>query len=240
MTHRVWVIGQGAFLTRTVRKLTSSGFSPIVHETSIKSSSLKNSKDIFSRGNPNINDPGESTVPLLTPVILANNPYILSDDFLTRRTNVFNLHNSDVQLNRGLAQICILDSMLTGSQTFGTTLQKLTPRVEVDSSPTLHIESFKLTKTASFEEITIRTSEAWFHTLDRILIPSLENNSPPIPLQIEFGPIVSPNTLREKVYGQKMFNEAIQEKGLGNLAKFFPRTNALVEEFQNFWRDKEM
>lgn len=240
MTLRVWVIGQGAFLSRTVRKLTSLGFLPIVHETSLKSSSSKNSKNFLSRGNPNTNDPGEGLIPAPTPVILANNPYILSDDFLTRRPNVFNIHNSDVQLNRGLAQNCILDTMLTGSQTFGTTLQKLTPRAEVDSSTTLHIESFKLSKTASFEEITLRASDAWFQTLDRILIPILENNSHPLPLQVEFGLMVNLSTLREKVYVQKMFNEAIQEKGLGNLARFFPLTNALVEEFRNFWRDTGM
>lgn len=231
----VCVLGQGAFLNKAVKAVREAGFEPLVHNTDKSRSYTPKAVNVISWGDPNAPLGGLFRLDSKCPVILANNPFILSDEFLLRHENVYNLHNSNVAVNRGLAQNCILESMLRNHDTSATTLQQLEVGREVDSSLTLHVEAFDLPRGATFEQIMLKLSRNWHKVLTHHLIPHLDGDTQLRAHQQGLGPLITISGLESLVYDQGYFCKPLLDFGLGNFARQFPRAASLVDEFRAFW-----
>ena len=231
----ICVIGQGAFLTRAVKTLLENKLTPIVLLTSKHKIPLPSNIEVVAQGNPNDILENSTKVQKSTTILLANNPHIISQKVLSDYRSVYNLHNSIVELNRGLAQNCAIDSMLKNHKIFGTSLQKVTPGFDIDASPTLHIERFKLSKNACFEEIMIGVGKSWLVTLDQVLIPHLLGERQLRELELGLGPYVDEQSLNVEVYNNGKYSKSLKDIGLGNFSPHFPKTEFLVKSFQNYW-----
>lgn len=231
----VCVLGQGAFLNKAVKVVREAGFEPLVHITDTSSGYTPKGVNVSSWGDPNASFGGRLGLDSKSPVILANNPIILNDEFLLKHENVFNLHNSNVAVNRGLAQNCILDSMLRNHDTSATTLQQLEAGKEVDSSLTLHVEAFDLPREATFEQIMLKLSRNWLKVLTHHLIPHLDGDIQLGARHQGLGSLITLNNLETLVYDQGYFSQPLLDFGLGNFAGQFPRAASLVSEIRAFW-----
>jgi len=232
----VLVIGSGSYLSRALRILVTEGFSPVIHSTKTEDGVLPLSLRASSKGDPNSRFLTGYPVSIETPVICVNNPFILDREFLLRHINVYNIHNSDVTQNRGLAQFCTIDTMLNGSLSSGVSLQKIAPGADVDANPTLLIEKFRIPAEFGFEDIMLGLKASWLRSFSRFLIPHLRGESILPELSIPFGPVVTAASVRDRVFNLDAFDPRLMELGLGNFTRFFPKASSMVNDFQDHWR----
>jgi len=215
--------------------LSQAGFDPVVHSTTSRAEESPQSTSA-TWGDPNLSFPGEKLVLFETPVICVNNPFILEEEFLRKHASVYNIHNSDVAKNRGLAQICTIDTMLDGGTFSGVSLQKISAGLEVDASPTLHIETFPIPDGFGFEDIMSSLQNVWLRVLSNYLVPHLKAESVLPEREIAFGPVVTHASVSDKVLKQGAFSGPLMASGLGNFSRFFPRTEGLIAGFREHWR----
>lgn len=231
------LVGRGSFLYRSAMHAVGRGLRVAAFVAGAPQAASPLDRlpvAVLGSGNPNDAQSAWSSVPRITPIVCTNNPYILEDHFLEVFHNTFNIHSSDVRDNRGLAQLCMLHSMLSGSTRGGATVQKLQIGAEVDASPTLCIRPVRWTNDSSFSSIFGLASGAWLQAFGEVLA-HLERGDECQSTPLDYGPEISVELLRSLVSDEGAYSLALHRWGLGQYSRFFPKTSTLVADFQKFW-----
>ncbi len=237
MDLRILIVGQGSYLRRAVRLLRSSGHEVWIHITDSSASYGVGPEKIISRGNPNDSAKIWPKWLSASPVLCANNPFILRDFMLREFPNIYNIHISDVRRNRGLGHLCLVHSLLIGDLATGVSIQRLRPECPVDGSPTVRIRRIPFDTTESFERIMKRLAAGWELALQEDFLHRIRQPSND-PLPEKLGPEVTFELLNRLVFDEGAYNETLAAQGIGNFSRFLPRTEHAVSEFRKFWAEK--
>lgn len=234
MSLRTLVIGQGSHLRRAVRILRESGYEVLIHLTDASSHRSPGPEVIVSSGNPN-----ESAIYWPewlkgSPIVAANNPFILNDSVLREFPHVYNIHVSNVHRNRGLGHLCLVHSLLIGDVATGVTSQRLTPGHPVDGSPTVSIREIPIKATDGFDRLMGKLSLGWESALREDILHAFREPSEYLAPKT-LGPQVSLKLLNTMVFEEGAYNEALATQGLGNFSRFLPRTELALAEYREFW-----
>lgn len=234
LSSRALIVGKGAYLKRGARILEESGFETWLHRTDGPSAADRHNERLLSSGDPNEVAANWPNWVLESLVVLANNPFILHDVTLRSIPNTYNLHISDVRRNRGLGHLCLVHTLLTGDLTTGITVQRLAPGHPVDGGPTLTIRNITLSLDDGFPGVMARLPTVWELALRENVLGDFEDRSPMMDVD-SFGPEVSFDLLDRMVFGEGAFNKALAREGLGNFARYFPRTSEALIRHRKFW-----
>jgi len=101
--------------------------------------------------------------------IMVNSSSIIRDELLTTSVAFFNIHNGLVQKYRGLADVCVFASICKIENEYGSTLQRLLPRHQVDAGPTLDQRSFKVEMDDDFETVFSNSIDNYKNQLESTL-----------------------------------------------------------------------
>lgn len=86
-------------------------------------------------------------------IFSIDNNIILTNKILLTKNYFFNIHNALVQNCRGLAEICILKSIIMGEKTYGITLHRILPNQSIDSGPVIDQIKFIIKKNDTFKSL---------------------------------------------------------------------------------------
>jgi folate-dependent phosphoribosylglycinamide formyltransferase PurN len=230
------LVGRGAFLSRAYAIASRARLRAAVYLTGAETDRLvfeSQEVPILGFGDPNrIVSERLQALSGDTPVVCANNQFILSERFLRRFPKTYNIHISDVRVNRGFGQLCLVDSMIRRENATGVTVQRLRPGDGVDASPTLSIVEVPFEDGDSFSLIMASLVRAWSAAFGELL----QNfRDPSKYYQVNFGGLVTHESLRTRVLVEDGYSLGLHRRGLEHYSAYFPKSNRLVEEFRRHW-----
>ena len=234
MSARALVIGQGAYLRRATRILEASGYTVWVHLTDEFSRGSVKSEMIISRGNPNKIAMDWPEWLSESPILAANNPFIIRDDVLVKFPHIYNIHVSDVRRNRGLGHLCLLHSLLSGDSATGVTTQRLAAGYPLDGSPTVKIRPVPIKASDSFASLMGKLSSEWEFALKEDGVRAFRAPSQYL-APLTLGTHVSLDLINRLVFEEGAYSDSLAIEGLGNLSRFLPRTERAVADYREFW-----
>ena len=189
----VFLIGQGALLSRAVKTLESQSVSILgvcpTSATDIPKHVNRYVKEEYF-GNPGY----WAAVPDFfddweVVVLSLNNPFIIPDKILNKKAYFYNIHNGDTDRYRGLAELCILSALINKESEYGVTLQRILPNRPVDGGDTIAKMNFDIYQGDDFETLMVRSLVYCEKLFNRTIEQILNGDTKPIKNRNEITPM---------------------------------------------------